>query len=60
MANKYIKICSTYLAIKEMQINSPLKFYPTPVRKAIIKKTATVNAGKNVGKGKYYTLLVLM
>jgi hypothetical protein len=31
--------CSTPLAIKEIEIKIPMRFYPTPVKMAIIKKT---------------------
>jgi hypothetical protein len=43
MANKYMKNCSTVLAIKEMQVKTMLKFYLKPVKIAIIKKTTTEN-----------------
>jgi hypothetical protein len=39
MAKKYMKKCSPPLAIKEMQIKTTLRFYLTPVRIAIIKKS---------------------
>jgi hypothetical protein len=39
MANKCMKKFSPSLAIKEMQINTTLRFYLTPVRKASIKNT---------------------
>jgi hypothetical protein len=39
MAKKHLKKCSPFLAIKEMQIKTTLKFHLTPVRIAIIKKT---------------------
>jgi hypothetical protein len=39
MGNKYIEKCSTSIAIKEMQIETTLRFHFTQVRLAIIKKT---------------------
>ena len=36
---KHMKRCSTSLAIREMQIKTTVRFYYTPTRKAIIKKT---------------------
>ena len=39
MANKCIKICSTSLAISEMQIKTTIKNHFTPTGMAIIKKT---------------------
>jgi hypothetical protein len=30
MTNKYMKKCSTYLAVREMQIKIALRFYPPP------------------------------
>jgi hypothetical protein len=38
------------LAIKEMQVKTTLRFYLTPVRIAVIKKTRTTNIGEDVGK----------
>jgi hypothetical protein len=37
MASKYMKKCSTFMAIKEMQTKTTLKFHLTPVRMSIIK-----------------------
>jgi hypothetical protein len=39
MAKEYMKKSSPYLAIKEMQIKTTVRFYLTPVRIAIIKNT---------------------
>jgi hypothetical protein len=39
IANKYKKKYSTFLPIKEMQMKTTLRFYLTPVRMAIMRKT---------------------
>jgi hypothetical protein len=39
MANKSMKKCWAFLAIKEMQIRKTLRFHLPPVRMAIIKNT---------------------
>jgi hypothetical protein len=41
MTNKYTKKCSTFLAIKEMQIKTILRFHLIQVRLAIMKKTTS-------------------
>jgi hypothetical protein len=37
MANKYMKKCSTLLAIKTVQIKTPLRFHLTPAIMTIFK-----------------------
>jgi hypothetical protein len=41
MTKTHMKKCSPSLAVKEMQINTTLRFHLTPVRIAIIKNTTT-------------------
>jgi hypothetical protein len=50
MAKKHMKKCSPSLAIKEMQINTTLRFHLIPVRIAIIKTQMTTNVGKDEWK----------
>jgi hypothetical protein len=49
MANKYMQKCLTSLSIKEIQIQTTLRFYFIQVRRSIMKKT-TINAGEDSGK----------
>ena len=49
MAHKQMKIYSTSLIIREMQIKATMRCHFTPVRMAIIKKS-TINAREGVKK----------
>ena len=50
MANKHMKKCSTLLIIREVQIKTTLRYYLTPVRMVMIKKSTTIYAGEGVEK----------
>jgi len=46
-----MKRCSRLYIIREMQIKTTMRYYLTPVRMAIIRKSEIINAGEGVGKG---------
>ena len=50
MANKHMKICSTSLIIREMQIKTTIRYHLMPVRMAAIKSLQTINAGEGAEK----------
>ena len=47
---KIIKRCSTSEVIREMQIESTMRYYLTLIRMAIIKNLQIINAGESVEK----------
>lgn len=48
MTNKHIKRCSPSSVLREMQINTTMKYNYTPTRVILIKNTAVPGARENV------------
>ena len=46
MASKYMKVCSTSLAIREIQITTTMRYHYTSIRMAKIKNNKTTTTTK--------------
>ena len=57
VANRHKKICSPLLIIREIQIKTTMKYYPTLVKTVIFKKSTNNKCWRGCGeKGTSYTV----
>ena len=58
MVIRFMKRCSTSLITRQTQLKTTMRYHLTPVIRAIIKKSQTINAGAVVEKREPLALLV--
>ena len=56
MAKRHIKRCSTLLIIREMQVKTAMRYYLTPDKIAIIKKSASNKYWRGCGREPSYSV----